>query len=196
MTAVYHRGQDTASRYEVRTLGVDDEKVCFLPDLERGQELLLLNRPSPALRGVSEHVFRLRLKAGDLVSVAIPPDSFGHQGDSHHLEHVVRVVVGAEGDGAARRSQSGDGRADPSVRRHRGLVRNRGAGSAEQGDLGLVDIPGVCREQPGTKEVVLIKVFRWTDAVVPHHELELGAALIQMDGIADIVFLGEGADGL
>ena len=79
-------------------------------------------------------------------------DAFGQQRDPHHLEHVVGVVVGAVGDRAARRAQGGNRRDDAAVRRHRRLVRDDGAGAAQQRDVGVVDVAAVRREQPRTEE--------------------------------------------
>ena len=42
----------------------------------------------------------------------------------------------------------------PSVRGHRRLVRNDGAGAAEQRDIGIVDVAAVRREQPRAEEAV------------------------------------------
>ncbi len=78
----------------------------------------------------------------------------------------------------------------------RSLVRNGGAGVAEQRDLGIVDVPRVGREQSETQEVVLIQIGRRTNAMEFQHELELGAALVQMNRVSQIVLLGKGADGL
>ena len=71
------------------------------------------------------------LQSGDLIPIAIAPDSFRDQGDAHDLEHVLRVVVGTESDGAACRPQGGDRRADATVSCHRRLVRDDGAGATQ-----------------------------------------------------------------
>ena len=107
---------------------------------------------------------------------------------------VLLSVPLAIGQPAAR--SAGDRRDDAAVRRHRRLVRNDGAGSAEQRDIGLVHVAAVRREQPRAEEAGLVEKRRRTNAVVPHHEIDLGAALRQVDRVAEIVFLGEGADGL
>jgi len=51
-------------------------------------------------------------------------------------------------------------------------------------------------EQPGAEEAGLVEKRRRTNAMVSHHEIDLGAALGQMDRVSEIVFLGKGADGL
>ena len=66
---------------------------------------------------------------------------------------------------------------------------------AEQRDVGIVDVPAVRREQPGAEEVVPGEKSGRTKAMVPHHEIDLGATLRQVDRVAEIVFLSEGADG-
>ena len=168
-------------------------KVCLLPNLERADERCLAHGARPALRCVFEHVFGLRPETGDRI---IAPDSFGQEGDPHDLEHVVGVVVGAVGDGAARRAQGGDGRNDPAVRCHGRLMRNDGAGAAKQRDFGIVDVPAVRREQARTEEVVLFEESRRTGAMISQHELDLGAALGQVDRVPQIVLLSKRADGV
>ena len=66
---------------------------------------------------------------------------------------------------------------------------------AQQRDLFVVDVAGVRREQPGAEEAVPVQILRRTEAVVHHHELVLGAALVQMDRVAEIVRLGKVANG-
>ena len=68
--------------------------------------------------------------------------------------------------------------------------------AAEQRDLGIVDVPAVRREQPRAEEAVLVEKRRRTKAMVSHHEIDLGVALGQVDRVSEIVFLGEGADGV
>jgi len=138
-----------------------------------------------------EDIFRLGRKSGDLVPVAVAPDPLGQHGDAHHLEDVVRVVVGPERNGTAGRPQLRDGRTDAAVRRHPRLVGDDGARSAEQCDLLVVDVARVRREQPGTEEAVPVQVLGRPDPVVQDHELVLGAALVQMDRVAQVVGLGE-----
>jgi hypothetical protein len=65
-----------------------------------------------------------------------------------------------------------------------------------QRNLGIVDIAAVRREQPGAEEIVLAKKSGRANAVVLHHVVDLGMGLIEMDGVAQIVFLGEIADGM
>ena len=68
--------------------------------------------------------------------------------------------------------------------------------AAEQRDIGIVHVAAVRREQPRAEEAVLVEKRRRTKAVVLHHEIDLGAALGQVDRVSEIVFLSEGADGL
>ena len=75
-------------------------------------------------------------------------------------------------------------------------MRHDGVRSAEQRDLGIVDIPAVRREQPGAEEVVLGEILRRTKAMVSQHVFRLPATLGQVDRISEIVFLSEVADGM
>ncbi len=75
-------------------------------------------------------------------------------------------------------------------------MRDDRPGAGQHRDLARVDVPGVRREQSGAEEVVLVEVGRRPNAVIALHELELGTTLVQMDRVADVVRLGEGADGL
>jgi hypothetical protein len=75
-------------------------------------------------------------------------------------------------------------------------VRHDRAGAPKQRDLGIVDVPAVRREQPRAEEAVLVEEGRRTKTMVPHHELDFGVALIQVDRVSQIVLLGEGANRL
>ena len=97
------------------------------------------------------------------------------------------------GQPAAR--SSGIGGTDAAVRRHPRLVRDDGAGPAQEHNLFGVDVAGVGGEEPGPKKVVPVKVRRRTKAVVHDHELVLCAALVQVDRVAEVVRLGELAHG-
>ena len=67
---------------------------------------------------------------------------------------------------------------------------------AQQRDVGGVDVAAVRREQPRPEESGPSRNAGGRSAVVPHHELDLGDALRQVNGVAEIVLLGEGADRL
>jgi hypothetical protein len=62
--------------------------------------------------------------------------------------------------------------------------------------IAFVHVPGMGREQARPEEVVPVEVLSRTKPVIPHHELELGPALVQMDGVPDVVLLREGSHGL
>src|SRR5207249_1726546 len=79
---------------------------------------------------------------------------------------------------------------------HRRLMRDDRRGTAKQRDLVVVHISAVRGEQPGTEEAVLVEKGRRTETVKPEHEIDLGAALRQVDRVAEIAFLGEGTDGM
>ncbi len=51
-------------------------------------------------------------------------------------------------------------------------------------------------EQPGPEEAMPIQIGGRPNAMVLHHELELGTALVQVDRVSHVVLLGEGSDGL
>ena len=75
-------------------------------------------------------------------------------------------------------------------------MRNDRPRLPQQRDIAIVDIPAVRREQARAKEAGLVEKRRRTHAVVPHHEVDLGHALRQMNRVSEIVLLGERADGL
>src|SRR5207253_5105125 len=52
------------------------------------------------------------------------------------------------------------------------------------------------REQPWTEKVVLREKRRRTNAVVSHREIDLGAALRQVNRVSEVVFFSKGADRL
>ena len=165
----------------------------MLADLERAEACGLLHGTRAALRRVFEHVFRLWAAAGVRV---VARDPFRQQRDPHDLEQIVGVVVGAVRDRTARRSQRGNRRDDAAIGGHRRLMGDDGAGAREQRDVGRVDVAAVRREQPCTEEAVPVEERRRTNAVVPHHEIDLGDALRQMDRVSEVVFVGEGAHRL
>ena len=193
LAVVNPRRDDAARGNEVGAQGVDDQQVGLLADFERAHRLLLIHRARAAERRVLEHVFRLRPDAGERIVAA---NAFGQQRDPHHLEQVVGVVVGAVGDGAAGRAQRRDRRNHAAVGGHAGLVRHDRARLGEQRDVALVHVAAVSRKQARTEEAVTIEVRRRAHAMVLHHEVHLGAALRQVDGVAEVVLLGERAHRL
>lgn len=60
LTIVDPRGQDAPRRYEVSLLGVQDNEVCLLPNLERAEKLSPLHCSRTPLRRVFQNVFWLR----------------------------------------------------------------------------------------------------------------------------------------
>ena len=75
-------------------------------------------------------------------------------------------------------------------------MRHDRARLAQQRDVRIVDVPAMRRKQSRTEKPVPREKCRRAHAVMPLHEIDFGAALRQMDRVAEIVFLGEGADGL
>ena len=67
---------------------------------------------------------------------------------------------------------------------------------AEQRDVGIVHVAAVRGEQARAEEAVPVEERRGAHAVVLHHEVHLGAALRQVNRVAEVVLLGERADGL
>ncbi len=74
-------------------------------------------------------------------------------------------------------------------------MRDDRARSTEQRDVGVVDIAAVRGEQARPEKAVLVEKGRRTQAVVPDHEIDFGAALREVNRVAEVVRLGKGADG-
>src|SRR5947208_3494353 len=65
LTVVDPRRHDAARRHEVRALSVEDDEIRLPADFERTEELFLTHGSRASLRGILEHVFRLRPGAWD-----------------------------------------------------------------------------------------------------------------------------------
>ena len=171
-----------------------DEEVGLLADLERA------DAASPAARLARRRASRLR---------ACLPAAAGRRGTrslrrmrsvssatriTSNRSLVLLSVPLAIGQPAAR--SAGIGGMTPRFAAIAAWCDTMVPRPAEQRDVGVVDVAAVRREQPRTEEAVPVEKRRRAEAVVPHHELDFGAALRQVDRVAEIVFLGEGADRL
>ena len=67
---------------------------------------------------------------------------------------------------------------------------------AEQRDLAVVHVAAVRGEQPRAEKAVLVEKRGGTKAMVAHHELGFGEALVQVNRVSEVVLLGERADRL
>jgi hypothetical protein len=99
------------------------------------------------------------------------------------------------GDGAAGGAKRRNRRNHAAVRRHAGLVRHDGARLGEQRDIAVVHVAAMRREEARPEKAVPIEKCRRTDAVVLDHEVDLGAALREVNRVAEIVLVGKRADG-
>src|SRR5690554_109561 len=74
-------------------------------------------------------------------------------------------------------------------------MRHHRLAFAEQSDFVVTHVTTVGGEEAWSEEVVRRQKFGGTHAVVALHEFHLGPALIEVDGVVEVVFLRKLADG-
>src|SRR5215510_2684858 len=89
--------------------------------------------PAECGRAVTRAPFKHVLRTGPLAVLA--GDALHEEAGAHRLQHVLRHVVGAHGDVAARRGEGLDGRRRRATGLHRRVVRHGDAAPAEVGDF-------------------------------------------------------------
>ena len=75
-------------------------------------------------------------------------------------------------------------------------MRNDGVGAAKQRDVVRLDVAAMGSKQPRRKVAMSIEIGGRRHTVMLEHEVHLGAALRQVDGVAQIAFVGKRADRL